>query len=200
MGRRVETQSHPGERSENVIDSSLENSMQRNERRTSASRFLFIVGLASAVFLGASSYEAAAQTRVSQVDTAQYSVALTAASYSRLGQYQATKPGSAMFVVQSKQPYTIDRNHTWTLSLHNPPTCKVAFVKTVYTRADAMIGDDSVTFSVPFLAREAGQGTIEGTIEVRSCARDGKCSAKVEQVTLSIDIAEAPATVPLVPR
>ena len=64
--RRVETHSHPGERSKNVIDPSLEISTQRNERRTSASRLLFIVGLASAVFLGASSYEAAAQTRVSR--------------------------------------------------------------------------------------------------------------------------------------
>jgi hypothetical protein len=175
-----------------VIDPSLEISTQRNERRTPASRLLFIVGLASAVFLGASSYEAAAQTRVSQVDTTQYSVALTAASSSRIGQYQATKPGSATFAVLAKQPFTIDRNHTWTLTLHNPPGYKVAYVKDVYTRADAMIADGSVTFSVPFLAREAGQGTIEGTIEIRSCAVDGKCGVKLEQVSMAIDIAAAP--------
>ena len=176
-----------------MIDSSLKTSMQRNERRTPASRLLFIVGLTSAVLLGASSYEAAAQTRVSQVDTTQYSVALTAASYSRIGQYQATKPGSATFTVQSKQPYTVDRNHTWTLTLHNPPGYKLAYVKNVYTRADALIADGSVTFSVPFLAREAGQGTIEGDIEVRSCSPEGKCVVKLEQVALAIDIAAAPA-------
>lgn len=175
-----------------MIDSSLNTSTQRNERRTPASRLLFIVGLASAVFLGASSYEAAAQTRVSQVDTTQYSVALAASPYTKLSQYQATKPGAATFTVQSKQPYTLDRNHTWTLTLHNPPGYKVAYVKDVYTRADAMIADGSVTFSVPFLAREAGQGTIEGTIEVRSCAPDGKCAVKLEQVSVAIDIAAAP--------
>jgi hypothetical protein len=190
---RVETHSHPGERFENVIDSSLKTSIQRNERPTLASRLLFIVGLASAVFLGAASHEAAAQTRVSQIDTAQYSVALTAASHSRLGQYQATKPGSATFTVLGKLPATIDRNHTWTLTLHNPPGDKVSYVKTVYTRADAMIADGSVTFSVPFLAREAGQGLVEGSIEIRSCAVDGKCGIKLEEVALAIDIAAAPS-------
>jgi hypothetical protein len=179
-----------------VIDPSLQISPQRNERRTTTSRLLFIAGLASAVFLGASSHEADAQTRVSQVDTARYSVALTAASSSRIGQYQASKPGSATFTVLSKQPATIDRAHPWTLTLHNPPTCKVAFVKTVYTRADAMIADGSVTFSVPFLAREAGRGTIEGTIDVRSCSADGKCEVKTEEVSLAIDIAEVPAAEP----
>jgi hypothetical protein len=177
-----------------VIESSLKTSMQRNERRTPASRLLFIAGIASAVLLGASSYEAAAETRVSQIDTAQYSVGLAAAPTSRTSQYQATRSGSATFTVQSKTPYTLDRNHTWTLTLHNPPTYKLAYVKGVYTRADAMITDGSVTFSVPFLAREAGQGTIEGTIEVRSCATDGKCAVKLEQVALAIDIAAAPTT------
>ena len=174
-----------------MIDPSLEISTQRNERRTRASRLLFMVGLASAVFLGASSYEASAQTRVSQIDTAQYSFALNATPYSRASQYQVMKPGSATFTVLSKQPYTIDRNHTWTLSLHNPPMFKVAYVKNVYTRADALIADGSVTFSVPFLAREAGQGLIEGTIEIRSCAVDGKCVVKLEQVSMAIDIAAA---------
>jgi hypothetical protein len=150
------------------------------------------VGLTSAVFLGASSYEAAAQTRVSQVDTVQYSVALTAASSSRLGQYQATKPGSATFTVLRKQPFNIDRNHPWTLTLHNPPDDKIAYVKNIYTRADALVVDGSVTFSVPFLAREAGRGLIEGTIEVRTCAVDGKCISKLEQVALAIDIVAAP--------
>jgi hypothetical protein len=179
-----------------VIDPSLQNSAQknqRNERRTTASRLLFVVGLASAVFLGASAHEAAAQSRVSQVDTAQYSVALTAAPTSRPGQYQATKPGTATFTVLSKQPSTIDRAHPWTLTLHNPPDDKVAYVKNVYTRADALIADGSVTFSIPFLAREAGRGLIEGTIEIRTCLADGKCAVKSESVSLALDIAAAPA-------
>ena len=183
-----------------MIDPSLQIRAQRNERRTTASRLLFIIGLASAVFLGASSHEADAQTPVSQVDTARYSVALTAASSSRLGQYQATKPGSATFTVLSKQPVTIDRNHTWTLTLHNPPGYKLAYVKTVYTNADAMIANGSVTFSVPFLAREAGRRTIEGTIDIRTCSTDTKCEVKTEQVSLAIDIAEAPAAEPPVTK
>ena len=145
------------------------------------------------MFLGASAHEAAAQSRVSQVDTARYSVALTAAPSSRLGLYQATKPGSATFTILSKQPSTIDRTHPWTLTLHNPPDDKVAFVKNVYTRADAMIADGSVTFSIPFLAREAGKGLIEGTIEIRTCGADGKCEVKSEAVALALDIAAAPA-------
>lgn len=156
------------------------------------SRLLFISGLAGAVFFGASSHEAGAQTRVSQVDTTRYSVAVTAASTTKLGLYQASKPGSATFTVLSKQPITIDRAHPWTLTLHNPPDDKVAYVKTVYTRADAMISDGSVTFSVPFMAREAGKGLIEGTIDIRTCSADGKCEVKSEAVALALDIAAAP--------
>ncbi len=175
-----------------MIDPSIHRSAQRNERRTTASRLLFISGLAGAVFFGASSHRADAQTRVSQIDTTRYSVALTAASTTRMGQYQATKPGSATFTVQLKQPATVDRSKPWTLTLHNPPGYKLAYAKTVYTSADAMIADSSVTFSVPFLAREAGRGTIEGVVEVGTCGADGKCEVKAEEVSLAIDIAAAP--------
>ena len=157
-----------------------------------ASRLLFIVGVAGAAFLGASTHEAAAQHTVSQIDTVSYSVSVSAIPLTRTRQYQATKPGSATFTVVSKLPYTIDRNHPWTLTLHNPPDYKVGYVKTVYNRADAMVTDGSVTFSVPFLALEAGRGIIEGVIDVRTCSAPGKCSGKSEQVALEIDIVAAP--------
>jgi hypothetical protein len=187
---------HPGERFENVIDQSLINSARGTRRRTLASRLLFILGVTGAAFVGVSSHEAAAQTGVSQIDTAHYAVSLTAASYSRSGTYQVGKPGSATFTVMSKPVYSIDKNHPWTLTLHNPPSDKVAYVKNVYTRADALISDSSVTFSVPFLAREEGKGAIEGVIDVRVCDANGKCDAKSESVTLAIDIAAAPPATP----
>ncbi len=177
-----------------MIDQSLSTSARGNGRRTTASRLLFILGVTGAAFLGASTHEAAAQTQVSQVDTADYSVSLTAVPYSRT--YQVNRPGTATFSVLSKLPYAIDKNHPWTLTLHNPPGYKLAYVKNVYTRADALISDGSVTFSVPFLAREAGRGTIEGVIDVRVCAADGKCDVKSEQVSLGIDITDAVATPP----
>lgn len=155
-----------------------------------ASRLFFIAGVAGAAFLGASSHEAAAQTAVSQVDTAHYSVALTAMPLTRTGAYQAMKPGTATFTVLSKLPYAIDRAHPWTLTLHNPPSGHVAFVKNVYTKADALITDGSVTFSVPFFALEAGRTTIQGAIDLRVC--DGaKCDAKTETVALTIDVGPA---------
>jgi hypothetical protein len=179
-----------------VIDQSLNTSARGNGRRTPASRLLFIVGVASAAFLGASSHEAAAQSAVSQIDTAHYSVALTAIPLTRTGAYQANKPGSATFTVLSKLPYAVDKTHPWTLTLHNPPDDKVAYVKNVYTRADALITDSSVTFSVPFLARLPGRGLLEGTIDVRVCNTDGKCDVKSESVALAIDIGEAPPPSP----
>jgi hypothetical protein len=192
----LETNPDPGERLDHVIDQSLTTSARGNGRRTTASRLLFILGATGAAFLGASTHEAAAQSSVSQIDTAHYSVSLTAASYTRTGAFQATRPGSATFTVLSKLPYAIDKNHPWTLTLHNPPGFKVAYVKNVYTGADALIADSSVTFSVPFLAREAGRGTIEGVIDVRVCSTDGKCDVKSEQVSLGIDIADAPVNAP----
>ncbi len=160
------------------------------------SRLLFIMGVAGAAFLGASTHEAAAQSAVSQIDTAHYSVSLTAAPYVRIPTYQVNRPGTATFTVLSKAQYTIDRNHPWTLTLHNPPGFKLAYVKNVYTRADALITDSSLTFSVPLLAREEGRGTIEGTVDVGVCTADGKCDKKSEKVTLQIDIA---ASSPLPP-
>jgi hypothetical protein len=184
---------HTGERSENVNDHSSNNSARRSGRRTWASRFLFIVGVAGAAFLGASTHEAAAQNNVSQIDTAHYSVAVTAIPLTRSRLYQATQTGSATFTVLSKLPYTVDRNHPWTLTLHNPPDLKVAYAKTVYNRADALLTDNSVTFSVPFLTVAAGRGTIEGVVDVRVCGTDGRCETKSEQVALAIDIGAAPA-------
>lgn len=178
-----------------MIDQSLITSARGNGRRTTASRLLFVLGVTGAAFLGISAHEAAAQTQVSQIDTAHYSVSLTAMSYTRTGAFQATRPGSATFTVLSKLPYAVDKNHPWTLTLHNPPDDKVAYVKNVYTRADALITDSSVTFSVPFLARVAGRGLIEGTIDLRVCSADGACDAKQESVSLAIDITDAPATV-----
>ena len=192
----LETNPDPGERLDHVIDQSLSTSARGNGRRTTASRLLFVLGVTAAAFLGASTHEAAAQSSVSQIDTAHYSVSLTAVPYTRTGTFQATRPGTATFAVLSKLPYAIDKNHPWTLTLHNPPSNKVAYVKNVYTRADALITDGSVTFSVPFLAREAGRGLIDGTVDVRVCSPDGKCDVKSEEVTLAIDIAEAPASTP----
>jgi hypothetical protein len=179
-----------------VTNHLLDPSARTSGRRTGASRLVFIFGAAAAAILGGSLHEAAAQTAVSQIDTAHYSVALTAVPYSSTGRYQATKPGSATFTVLSKTPYAIDKAHPWTLTLHNPPGYKLAFVKNVYTRADALIAEDSVTFSVPFLATEAGRGTIEGTVDVRVCSSDGKCDAKAETVTLGLDIGPAPPAGP----
>lgn len=187
---------HPGERFENVIDQSLNTSARGTRRRTLASRLLFIFGVTGAAFAGVSSHEAAAQTGVSQIDTAHYAVSLTAMPYPRTGPYQVGRPGSATFTVLSKLPYSIDKNHPWTLTLHNPPAFKLAYVKNVYTRADALISDSSVTFSVPFLAREEGKGTIEGVVDVRVCDAGGKCDAKSETVTLEIDIGAAPPATP----
>jgi hypothetical protein len=184
---------HTGERSENVNDHSSNNSARRSGRRTWASRLLFIVGVAGAAFLGASTHEAAAQNAVSQIDTARYSVAVSAIPLTRTRQYQATQTGSATFTVKSKLPYTVDRNHTWTLTLHNPPDYKVAFAKNVYNRSDAVLTDSSVTFSVPFLTVTAGRGTIEGVVDVRVCSTDGRCDTKSEQVALAIEITPAPA-------
>ncbi|MEP7120805.1 MAG: hypothetical protein ABJE95_07850 [Byssovorax sp.] len=131
---------------------------------------------------------------MSQIDTANYSVSLTAAPYSRT--YQVNRPGTATFTIVSKLPYSIDKNHPWTLTLHNPPDDKVAYVKNVYTRGDAMIGDTSVTFSVPFLARVVGSGLIEGTVDLSVCTADGKCDKKSESVALAITIEAASATPP----
>jgi hypothetical protein len=189
---KLETYAHPGERFETVIDQSLNTSARGNQRRTQASRLLFILGVAGAAFLGASTHEAAAQSAVSQIDTASYSVSLTAVPYSRT--YQVGKSGTATFSVLSKLPYAVNRNHPWTLSLHNPPADKVTYVKNVYTRADALITESSVTFSVPFLAREEGRGLIEGTIEVKVCTPEGKCETKSESVALAIDIGPAVTT------
>jgi hypothetical protein len=183
---------HPGERSENVSDHLSNNSTRRSGRRTGASRLLFIVGVAAAAFLGASTHEAAAQNVVSQIDTAHYSVAVSAVPATRTRQYQATQSGSATFTVLSKLPYAVDRNHTWTLTLHNPPDYKVAFPRTVYNRADAVLTDGSVTFSVPFITVAAGHGTIEGVVDVRVCGADGRCDTKSEQVALGIEIGAAP--------
>jgi hypothetical protein len=174
----------------------LNTSATGNRKRTAASRVLFILGVAGAAFLGASTHEAAAQSTVSQIDTASYSVSLTAVPNSRLATYQVGKPGTATFTVLSKLPYAIDRNNPWTLTLHNPPGDKVAYVKNVYTRADALLTDGSVTFSVPFLARVEGAGLIDGTIDVGVCTADGKCNKKSEQVSLAIEIAPASATPP----
>ena len=161
----LETNPDLGERLDHVIDQSLSTSARGNGRRTTASRLLFVLGVTGAAFLGASTHEASAQSSVSQIDTAHYSVSLTAVPYTRTGTFQATRPGTATFTVLSKVLYTVDKNHPWTLTLHNPPMYKLAYVKNVYTRADALITDGSVTFSVPFLAREAGRGTIEGVID-----------------------------------
>jgi hypothetical protein len=179
-----------------VIDQSLNTSARTNRKRTAASRFLFILGVTGAAFAGASSHEAAAQSAVSQIDTASYSVSLTAVPYSRIATYQVNKPGTATFTVLSKTPYSIDKNHPWTLTLHNPPGFKVAYVKNVYNRSDALITDGSLTFVVPFLAREEGRGTIEGVVDVSVCTVDGKCDKKSETVSLSIDITAATATPP----
>lgn len=172
----------------------LNTSATGNRKRTAASRFLFILGVAGAAFLGASTHEAAAQGSVSQIDTSSYSVSLTAVPYSRT--FQVNRPGTATFTVLSKLPYTIDRNQPWTLTLHNPPADKVAYVKNVYNRADALISDGSVTFSVPFLGRVEGAGLLEGTIDVSVCTADGKCDKKSESVSLAIDIAPASPTPP----
>lgn len=177
-----------------MIDQLLNTSARGNRKRTAASRFLFILGVAGVAFLGASTHEAAAQNTVSQIDTAHYSVSLTAVPYSRT--FQVSRPGTATFTVLSKLPFAIDKNQPWTLTLHNPPDDKVAYVKNVYTRADALITDASVTFSVPFLGRVEGRGLIEGTIDVSVCSADGKCDKKSESVSLAIDIAAAPPPAP----
>lgn len=175
-------------------DHSSNNSARRSGTRTWASRFLFIVGVAGVAFLGASTHEAAAQNNTSQIDTANYSVSVSAIPLTRTRQYQATQTGSATFTVRSKLPYTVDRTHTWTLTLHNPPGYKVSYAKTTYTRTDALFTDSSVTFSVPFLTVEAGRGTIEGVVDVRVCnPADGRCVTKSEQVALAIEISPAPA-------
>jgi hypothetical protein len=176
-----------------VSDHSLNTSTRGSRRRTWASRLLFIAGVAGAAFLGAATHEAAAQSAVSQIDTAHYSVAVNAIALTRNRQYQATKTGSATFTVLTKLPYTVDRNHPWTLTLHNPPGYKVGYAKTVYSRTDALITDTSVTFSVPFLTIEAGHGVIEGVVDVGVCSAGEKCEAKSETVALGIDIAPAPA-------
>ena len=177
-----------------MIDQMLNTSATGNRKRTAASRVLFILGVAGAAFLGASTHEAAAQSLVSQIDTASYSVSLTAVPYSRT--FQALRPGTATFTVLSKLPYSIDKNQPWTLTLHNPPGDKVAYVKNVYTRADALITEASVTFSVPFMARLEGSGLIEGTIDVSVCNTEGRCNKKSEAVSLAIDIAPAMPTPP----
>jgi hypothetical protein len=171
-----------------VIDQSLNTSARRNGRRTTVSRLLFILGVTGAAFLGASTHEAAAQATVSQIDTARYSASLTAVPYSRITTYQVNRPGTATFTVLPKAPYAIDKNHPWTLTIHNPPAFKVAYAKNSYNRGDALIADGSLTFSVPFLATEQGRGTIEGVIDVSVCTADGKCDKKSETVTLMIDI------------
>lgn len=185
----LETRPYPGERFENVIDKSLNTSARGNRRRTLASRLRFILGVTGAAFLGIASHEAAADSSVSQVDTAHYSVFLNASPFSRGGNFRATRPGSASFTVVPKGKFTIDRTHPWTLKLHNPPGDKVAFVKDVYSRADALLDDGSVTFSLPFLARSAGRVKLEGVIDVRVCNPAGKCDAKSETVALEIEIA-----------
>jgi hypothetical protein len=190
----LETRAHPGERFEPVIDQVLSTSARGTRKRTAASRFLFILGVAGAAFLGASTHEAAAQTAVSQIDTASYSVSLTAVPYSRT--YTALRPGTATFTVLSKLPYAIDKNQPWTLTLHNPPSDKLAYVKNVYTRADALITEGSVTFSVPFITRLEGTGLIEGTIDVSVCTTEGRCIKKSESVALAIEIGPAVYTPP----
>ena len=176
-----------------MIDHSSNSSTRGNGRRTWASRLLFIVGVAGAAFFGVSAHEAAAQSVVSQIDTARYSVAVTATPATRSRQYEATKAGSATFTVTSKLPYTIDKSYPWTLTLHNPPDCKVSFPKTVYNRTDAVVTDTSVTFSVPFLTLEAGRGMLEGVVDFHTCSAPGKCDGKAEQVGLAIDIVAASA-------
>ena len=193
MGSALEMYAHPGERSENVNDYSSRTSTRGSGRRTGASRLLFIVGVAGAAFLGASTHEAAAQIQVSQIDTASYSVSVSAMPLNKAKQYEARKSGTATFAMASKLPYTIDRSYPSTLTLHNPPDLKVGYTKTVYTLADALVTDTSVTFSVPFVALEAGRGLIEGVVDAHTCSAPGKCEGKAEQVALSIEIV-APTT------